>query len=100
MVPDENDPVQEYQTDGGAEFGFDPDALYRVVRAAVTDAMLDVVGTLLLVGLGFVLVAIGGNALINAASVAGGAVGVGIVAVGLYVVAATLEVIPPVREWV
>jgi len=90
--------------DGGADPGFDEATLYVVVRDAVTDALLDVIGTVLLVGIAFVLVVAGGQALV--ASLTTGArtpaVVVGsvvVIAVGLCAAAATLEVVPSIREW-
>jgi len=86
-------------SDGGTDLGFDPDALYRVVRAAVKDALLDVIGTLLLLGVALVLVLTGGQLLVSAIS--GVMVGVGAVLVllGLYVAATALDLIPAVGEW-
>lgn len=89
----------ELRSDGGTDPGFDETALYRVVRAAMKDALLDVIGTLLLVGIAFVLVAMGGQVLLGADAVTSASIGVVLVLVGLYVAAATLEVIPPIREW-
>mgnify|MGYP000427527662 CR=1 FL=1 len=90
----------ELCSDGGTDPGFDEARLYNVVRAAMKDALLDVIGTLLLVGLSFVLVAMGGQILLQADAVTSGAVGGVLVLVGLYIAAATLELIPPIREWV
>lgn len=87
------------EADGGDEFGFDDEALYAVVRTAVKDALLDVIGTVLLVGIGVVLVIAGGSTMIQGASLVGIAVGVWLVAVGLYLAATALELIPSVREW-
>jgi hypothetical protein len=110
MVPDTNRTdggdadASAVETDGGAGPGFDEAALYVVVRDAVKDALLDVIGTLLLVGIAFVLVLAGGQALF--ASLTTGArtpaVVIGsvvVIAVGVYVAAATLEIVPPIREW-
>lgn len=107
MVPDPNDASSDPEgepagpgTDGGASPGFDEATLYRVVRAAVKDALLDVLGMLLLVGVAFVLVLAGVQAVLASGSTAGAAVGLAVAGFGLYLAAATLEVIPPVREWV
>ena len=99
MVPQEpsgdDDPAEP------VEVAIDEGALYVVVRRAVEDAVLGVVGTLLLVGVALVLVWVGGAMAVNAggrqpvATVAG----LGIALVGLYIAAASLEVIPPIREW-
>ncbi|WEL27382.1 putative membrane protein (plasmid) [Haloferax volcanii] len=55
MVPN------SWKTDGGdlSDPGFDKAALYTVVRDAVKDALLDVIGTVLLLGIAFVLVIAG-----------------------------------------
>jgi hypothetical protein len=106
MVPAPNDtpPDPERQArswaDGGESAGFDETALYTVVRAAVKDALLDVIGTLLLVGIAFVLVAAGGQAVVASGSVGTAALGLLVAGFGLYLAAATLEIVPPVREWI
>lgn len=79
----------------------DEGALYVVVRKAVEDALLGVIGTLLLVGVALVLVWVGGAIVVSAGLGQPLAVllGLGIALVGLYFAAATLELIPPLREW-
>lgn len=84
------------------EVTLDEGALYVVVRNAVEDALLGVIGTLLLVGVALVLVWVGGAIALGSSGrtgvlplVLGGAVAL----VGLYLAAATLRVIPPVRQW-
>ena len=108
MVPDsrrppDTDPRDDapLNTDGGEPIdpGFDEAALYIVVRDAVKDALLDVIGTVLLVGIAFVLVIAGTQAVVSSVSVGTVAVGIGVTAVGIYLAAATLEVIPPIRDW-
>jgi len=112
MVPPSTDDPGEWPprsessaTDGGEELGvdpdlgFDPDALYRVVRAAMKDAILDTIGTLLLTGIAFVFVVIGGQLLFFWQSIQTAAVGAVLLLLGLYLGAATLGLIPPVREW-
>lgn len=89
----------EQETDGGTRTGFDEAALYSVVRAAVKDALLDVLGTLLLVGVAFVLVATGGRMAVASDATPGVVLGLVVALGGVYLAAATLEVIPPVREW-
>ncbi|WP_243700384.1 hypothetical protein [Halorussus pelagicus] len=87
------------ETDGGRDVGFDEAALYGVVRTAVEDAILGVIGTLLLVGVALVITWTG--ILLATQSVSAAATGFGVVAVafGLYLGAATLGVVPPAREW-
>ena len=106
MVPDSRPsdtertgPERWPESDGGIPSGIDQAALYGVIHAAVKDALLDVIGTLLLVGIAFVLVIAGAQALLSSTSTLGIVVGLGIVVVGLYLAAATLEIIPPIREW-
>jgi len=108
MVPDskrtpDGEPRQEVSpsTDGGEPTapGFDEAALYTVVRDAVKDALLDVIGTVLLVGIAFVLVIAGVQAVFSSMSFGTVAIGIGVTAVGVYLAAATLEVIPPIRDW-
>lgn len=84
---------------GSPSTGVDEAALYSVIHAAVKDALLDVIGTLLLVGIAFVLVVAGGQALLTSTSTAAIAIGFTLVVCGLYLAAATLEVIPPIRDW-
>lgn len=91
-------------TDGGATAGMDEAVLYTVVRKAVEDAILGVIGTVLLVGIAFVIAYVGLlGVLASAGSTGGGltgvAVGVVLIAIGLYLAGATLELIPPIREW-
>ena len=98
--PDPGGSSTDRRADGGASPGFDEAALYRVVRAAVKDALLDVLGTLLLVGVAFVLVLAGGQAVVSSGSSGGALLGLAVAGFGLYLAAATLEVVPPVREWI
>ncbi|MEA5409939.1 hypothetical protein VB773_21780 [Haloarculaceae archaeon H-GB2-1] len=79
--------------------GFDEAALYTVVRDAVKDALLDVIGTILLLGIAFVLVIVGIQAVFSSISLWTAAIGIGVTAVGVYLAAATLEIIPPIRAW-
>ncbi|MFC6989210.1 hypothetical protein ACFQJD_11735 [Haloplanus sp. GCM10025708] len=104
MVPDSNGSRPDRsdddapKADGGAA-GFDEARLYTVVRNAVKDALLDVVGTLLLVGVAFVLVVAGVQAVLWGLSPGTITIGVVAVAFGLYLAAAALELVPPVRDW-
>jgi hypothetical protein len=87
------------ESDGGTGPGFDEAALYGVIHAAVKDALLDVIGTLLLVGIAFVLVLVGGQAIVSSGTTTGIVAGIGFVTVGVYLAAASLEIVPPIREW-
>lgn len=90
--------VEDARTDGGYDAGLDEDELYLVVRTAVKDAMLDVIGTLVLLGFALGLVWIGGMLAVDGDSagfvVAGGA----FVALGAVLAALALELIPPIRN--
>lgn len=98
--PDDGDPrSSERGGDAAAHSDLDEAQLYAVVRDAVEDALLSVIGTLLLLGIAFVLVLAGGQVLFRTPSPVGVAVGVGVAAVGVYLAAATLELIPPIRDW-
>jgi glycerol uptake facilitator-like aquaporin len=80
--------------------GLGADEYYRLTYHAVRDALLDVVGTLLLVVVALALVWIGGAAVVSpAAGVTEIGLGVSIATLGLYLAATTLDIIPPVREW-
>jgi hypothetical protein len=98
MVPDSPQPRE---TDGGDPSGpgFDEAALYTVVRDAVKDALLDVIGTVLLLGIAFVLVVAGAQAVFSSLSLEAAALGIGVTAAGVYLAATTLEVVPPLGEW-
>ncbi|MFB6122056.1 MAG: hypothetical protein ABEJ78_01175 [Haloferacaceae archaeon] len=103
MVPDANDPPTEHTEDDATTVdggdGFDEARLHAVVRDAVEDALLGVVGTLLLVAVAFVLVVAGVQAALWGMSPLGTAAGVAVTAFGLYLAAATLELVPPMRDW-
>lgn len=73
-------------------------ALYRVVHAAVKDAILDAIGTVLLVGLATVLVLVGVQAVLASRGVPTTAAGLGIVVIGLSLAASTLDLIPSVSS--
>lgn len=85
---------------GGASSALNEEMLYRVVRKAVKDALLDVIGTVLLVGVAFVLAVAGSQAMIWSTSILETVISSILLLVGLYIAAATLELIPPIRRWV
>jgi hypothetical protein len=100
MVPDSGEPSNTAAADPTRpDPGFDEVAMYRVVRKAVEDAILGAVGTILLVGVAFVLVGTGASIAIQAGGWTGVAIGAAVTLFGLYLAGATLELIPPVREW-
>jgi len=86
--------------DGGVDPGFDEAAMYVVVRDAVEDAILGVIGTLLLVGIAFVAVWAGGVAIVQSQTPASIAFGVLAIAFGFYLAGSSLGVVPPARGWV
>ena len=107
MVPDSSPPKTgssrseaSPEPDGGTSPGFDQTALYGVIHTAVKDALLEVIGTLLLVGIAFVLVLAGAQAVASSTSMLASVAGFVFVVGGLYLAAATLELIPPIREWI
>lgn len=69
--------------------------LYRIVRAAVEDAIRDVLGTVVLLGLSLVLLAAGASGLLTAGSATGVAVGAGLALAGLGLAAVALDLVPP-----
>ncbi|UPV73427.1 hypothetical protein M0R89_12845 [Halorussus limi] len=93
------DPEETAEPDGGEEIGFDEAALHGVVRDAVEDAILGVIGTVLLTGVALVVTWTGIMLATQSVSVAGTGLGIVVTAFGLYVGAATLGVVPPAREW-
>lgn len=98
MVPESQRPT-DTERDGSVDPGFDEVAFYRVMRKAVKDALLDVIGTVLLLGIAFVLVIAGIQAVFTSLSLGTVAIGIGVTAVGTYLAAAALEIIPPIRYW-
>lgn len=87
------------RADASAPAGIDDATLYVIVRKAVEDAILGAVGTLLLVGVSFVLVWVGVTVALETGSPVTAALGTVGALVGLYVAAATLELVPSIREW-
>lgn len=74
---------------------------YRVVRSAVEDAFLGVIGTVLLVGIGFFLFVTGVTATVRVGSAEAPVVavlGVGLALLGVYVAAAALDYAPSVED--
>jgi hypothetical protein len=88
------------KTDGGVASEFDEATLYFVVRNAVEDALLSVIGTLLLVGVAFVIIMIGASIFLAPIAPLGKAIGAILVIIGFYIAGATLEIIPLVSDWI
>ena len=103
MVPPagspQDDPSNEPQPAADDHPGFDEAALFAVVRAAVKDALLDVIGTVLLVGVAGVLLVAGAGSAVRASSVAELLASLAVAGFGLYLAATALEIVPPAREW-
>lgn len=99
MGTDASDDAASSSSERAGSEGVDEVVLYGVVRKAVEDAILSVIGTLLLLGVAFVLVLVGFSTAARLETAMG--VGLGAVAVllGAYLAASTLELIPPIREW-
>ena len=57
------------------------------------------VGTVFLVGIAFVLVTAGVQAVFSALSFGTVATGIGVTTAGVYLTAATPEAVPPIRDW-
>ncbi|WP_135366352.1 hypothetical protein [Halosimplex halophilum] len=87
-------------SDGGSAAEIDEERLYEIVHDAVEDAVLGVVGTLLLLGIGFVFLVSGATAVVGATSTAEFGVGLTVLLVGLVVFVTTLRGVLPVRRWV
>ena len=77
----------------------DEQRLYTIIRDAVEDAILGVLGTLLLLGIAAFFVWLGGIFLLGGSPFEL-AFGVVFLSFGLYLGAATLELIPTLGEWV
>ena len=98
-VGDDDSPTARRPVGDGGAPNFDEAAMYRVVREAVEDAILGVLGTLMLVGIGFVAVWAGGTALVQSQTLPSIAFGTLAIAFGFYLAASSLGVVPPAREW-
>ena len=78
----------------------DQTGLYRIIQAAVKDALLDVIGTVLLVVIAFVLVLTGAQVILSSTVPFASVIGLSLVLIGLYLAGTTLEVIPSARDWI
>jgi len=85
--------------DGGVDPGFDEATMYVVVRDAVEDGILGVIGTLVLLGIAFVAVWAGGATILRSQTSPSIAFGVLAIASGFYLAVSSLGVVPPAREW-
>lgn len=88
----------ELETDGGVAAGVTTEELYTVVHTAVKDALIDVLATIFLLGLGLAFVAAGIGSLADGSSglelvFAGGSLGFGLV-----LIAAAFDLVPSFHE--
>lgn len=95
--------MTDERTDGGttpvAELS--ETEFYTLIRTAFKDALLDVIGTVLLVGIGLLLFWAGVAGAVRAAtgdSPGLALLGIGLATVGVYVAAAALEYVPSVFD--
>jgi hypothetical protein len=86
------------ETDGGTLDEVEREELYAVVRAAVKDALLDVAGTVALLGLALLFVATGARGLLEAAGTTGAVVSLALVGLGFAIAAVALDLVPSIRE--
>lgn len=78
--------------------GLNEQELYAVIRKAVEDAILGVIGTLLLLGVALALIW-AGIAIAFSGTTVGLVAGIVAIGCGIYLGAATLGFIPPIQEW-
>ncbi|NLV13600.1 hypothetical protein [Haloarcula argentinensis] len=95
--PADDDPA-DTSTDGSVA-ALSEEELYAIVRIAAEDAVLGALGTLMLVGIGIVLIATGASALLANVTPATVLVSVVLIGFGVYLTTSSLGVIPPAREW-
>ena len=86
------------EPDGGLEFGFDEQALYVVVRKAIEDALLGVIGTLLSVAVGLSLAWFGMAVAASGQSTAALAGGIVVAGIGLTLAASAVGIVPSIRD--
>jgi hypothetical protein len=86
--------MSDPKSDGGVAVETSRDELYSVVRRAVRDAMLDVVGTVFLLGIALLFVAIGGQIVLGAASNTARGIGATVVVLGLVLGFAAVDYVP------
>jgi hypothetical protein len=87
------------EPDGGRDVDFDEQVLYLVVRKAVEDAIIGVLGTLSLLVVAFVVVWIGATFAVSGQSTVGLVAGIAVVVFGFYLAAVALELVSPVWDW-
>ncbi|QCS42612.1 hypothetical protein [Natrinema versiforme] len=92
----------ETDTDGDADpgdaHGLTQGELYTVLRTAITDALLDVLGTVFLLAIALLFVVTGVYGLLVGPSRTGVVVGTVFVALGAAIAAVALDYVPPFSE--
>lgn len=92
------DPGRNTDADGAAVGDLEAEELYAVVRTAVRDALLDVLGTVALLAFALLFVYAGARLLVAAPAAGGLAVGIGCIVVGVGIAASALGLGPSVRD--
>lgn len=89
----------DVETDGGETApGVPRDELYTVVRAAVKDAIFDLLATALLLGIGLLFIVAGVRGLLGASAGLGYVFGGANLGLGLVFIAAAFDLIPSFHE--
>lgn len=86
------------ETDGGLPPGLERDELYDLVRLAVKDAMFDVLGTLVLLGVALVILAAAVRSLLVASTALEAAFVLGLALLGLWMAGGAFDLVPPFRN--
>ncbi|SEH13175.1 hypothetical protein SAMN04487967_1196 [Natronorubrum sediminis] len=88
---------RDAETDTTVTVEIDQDELYTAVRTGIEDALLDVLGTVLLLALALLLVGVGVQAIVETPSSVNVAFGGVMVGLGLAITAAAFDLLPPFR---
>lgn len=95
--PGRDDISQRMQSDGGTPIDRGEMEIYAAVRGAVKDALLEVTGLLLQLGVGLALVFLGVQTLLWSMSLLDAAFGVVLLITGIFVAAPVLKLVQPLR---
>lgn len=79
--------------------GTTAEELYIVIRKAIEDAMLHVIGTIVVILIALSIVGAGAAVFWNGPDPAGPVIGSVVILFGFYLAAVTLGVIRPIRDW-
>ncbi|ARS89822.1 hypothetical protein [Natrarchaeobaculum aegyptiacum] len=88
----------DLETDGGEPTEMSPEELYTVVNAAVTDALLDVLATVVLLGLGLLFVAGGLQGIFESSDAISYVASGALLGFGLVLIAVALDLVPSFHE--